>query len=166
MAQWVKNLPVVQETQVLSLGREGLLEKGMATHSNILTWKIPWTEETGGLQSKGLPRIGHGWVTKQANKTTETYCLTFWKLEVWNQGVNRPRPPPAPKDAKKRSVPPLSPGFWSFLGFWQHHPSLHRPSSLCVILSPISPFYKNISWIRLETHPTPVWPHLNCFHLQ
>ena len=53
MAQMVKNLPAVQETQVQSLGQEDPLEKRMATHSNILTWRIPWTEEPGGLQSIG-----------------------------------------------------------------------------------------------------------------
>ena len=49
VAQMVKNLPAVQETQVQSLGREDPLEKGMATDSNILAWRIPWTEEPGGL---------------------------------------------------------------------------------------------------------------------
>ena len=49
MAQTVKNLPALQETWVLSLGEEDPLERGMATHSSILAWKIPWTEETGGL---------------------------------------------------------------------------------------------------------------------
>ena len=49
--QIVKHLPAVQETQVQSLGRGDPLEKGMATHSSILAWKIPWTEEPGGLQS-------------------------------------------------------------------------------------------------------------------
>ena len=47
----VKNLPATQETQVQSLGQEDSLEKGMATHSNILAWRIPWTEEPSGLQS-------------------------------------------------------------------------------------------------------------------
>ena len=51
MAQMVKNLPAMQETQVRSLGREDSPEKGMATHSGILAWRIPWTEEPGGLQS-------------------------------------------------------------------------------------------------------------------
>ena len=46
----VKNLPAMKETQVQSLGGEDLLEKGMVTHSSILTWRIPWTEEAGGLQ--------------------------------------------------------------------------------------------------------------------
>ena len=53
MALMIKNLPAMQETQILSLGREGLLEKGMATHSSILAQKIPGTEEPGGLQSVG-----------------------------------------------------------------------------------------------------------------
>ena len=53
VAQMVKPLPTMQETWVQSLGREGLLEKEMATHSSILAWKIPWTEEPGGLQSMG-----------------------------------------------------------------------------------------------------------------
>ena len=51
MPQTVKNLPAMQETQVRSPGGEDLLEKGMATHSNILAWEIPWTQEPGGLQS-------------------------------------------------------------------------------------------------------------------
>ena len=51
--QWVKNRPAVQETQVRSLGQEDPLEEGMATHSNNLAWRIPWTEEPGGLQSIG-----------------------------------------------------------------------------------------------------------------
>ena len=49
----VKNLPAMQETQVVSLGSEDPLEKGMATHSSILVWRIPWTEEPSGLQSMG-----------------------------------------------------------------------------------------------------------------
>ena len=58
VAQLVKNLPVVQETRVRSLGWEDPLEKEMATHSSILAWKISWTEEPGGLQSMRLQRIG------------------------------------------------------------------------------------------------------------
>ena len=58
-AQMVKNLPVMQETWVQSLGWEDSLEKGMATHSSILAWRIPWTEEPGGLQSMGSQTVGH-----------------------------------------------------------------------------------------------------------
>ena len=55
----VKNLPAMQETRVRSLGQEDLLERGMATHSSILSWEIPWTEEPGWLQSMGSHRVGH-----------------------------------------------------------------------------------------------------------
>ena len=63
LAQTVKNLPPMRETWVWSLGPEDSLEKGMATHSSILAWEIPWTEEFGGLQSMGLQRVRHNWVT-------------------------------------------------------------------------------------------------------
>ena len=57
VVQTVKNLPAMQETQVQSLGWEDPLEKGIATHSSILVWRIPWTEEPGGFQ--GLQRVRH-----------------------------------------------------------------------------------------------------------
>ena len=59
VAQMVKRLPAMQATRIQSLGREDPLEKEMATHSSILAWKIPWTEETGKLQSMGSQRVGH-----------------------------------------------------------------------------------------------------------
>ena len=59
MAQSVKNLPAMQETWVLFLGREDPLEKEMAIHSSILAWKIPWTEEPGRLQSMGSLKVEH-----------------------------------------------------------------------------------------------------------
>ena len=59
----VKNPPAMQETQVQSLGWEDPLEKGMGTHSSILAWRIPWIEESGGLQSMGLQRVAHNWET-------------------------------------------------------------------------------------------------------
>ena len=55
----VKNPPAMQETPVQSLGWEDPLEKGMATHSSILTWRIPWREKAGGPQSMGSQRVGH-----------------------------------------------------------------------------------------------------------
>ena len=58
MAQTVKNLPVMQETWIQSLGQEDPLEKEMATHSSILAWRIPWTEELGGYSPWGR-RVGH-----------------------------------------------------------------------------------------------------------
>ena len=59
VAQMVKNLPAMRETQVRSLGQEEPLEKGMATYSSVLALRIPWTEEPGGLQSMGWQRAGH-----------------------------------------------------------------------------------------------------------
>ena len=59
VAQMVKRLPTMRETWLRSLGREDPLEKEMATHSSILAWKIPWTEDPGRLQSMGSQRVGH-----------------------------------------------------------------------------------------------------------
>ena len=64
VAQTVKNLPVMQETRVQSLGQEDPPEKGRATHSSIIAWRIPWTEEPDGLQSMGSQRVRHDLVTK------------------------------------------------------------------------------------------------------
>ena len=63
VAQMVDNPPAMQESRVQSLGQEDPLEKGKATHCNILAWRIPWAEEPDGLQSLGLQRVGHDWVT-------------------------------------------------------------------------------------------------------
>ena len=59
MAEMVKNLPAMQESRVQSLGWEDTLEEGMATHSSILAWRIPWTEEPDGLQFTGSQRVRH-----------------------------------------------------------------------------------------------------------
>ena len=74
MAQMVKNLPAIQDIQVWSLGQEDPLEKEMATHSSILAWTIPWTEESGGLGSKGSKRVRHVWATN-------TYTFLFISLQ-------------------------------------------------------------------------------------
>ena len=63
VAQMVKNLPEMQETWVWSLNWEDSLEKGMATHSSILAWRIPWTKKPGRLQSMGLQRVGYDWAS-------------------------------------------------------------------------------------------------------
>ena len=73
-AKVVKHLPAMQETWVWSLGQKDPPEKGMATHSSVLAWKIPWTEEPCRLQSIGLLRIGHNWVTNGC--TLFTYLLS------------------------------------------------------------------------------------------
>ena len=59
VGQRLKRLPAIHETWVRSLGQEDTLEREMATHSSILAWRIPWTEEPGGLQSTGSQRVGH-----------------------------------------------------------------------------------------------------------
>ena len=70
MAQTVKNLAALQETSVWSLSQEDPLEKDMETHSSFLAWRIPWTEEPGGLESMDSQRIGRDWAT---NTHAQTY---------------------------------------------------------------------------------------------
>ena len=78
VAQIIKNLPAVQETWVRFLGQEDPLDKGMAIHSSILSWRIPWTEEPGGLQFVGSQRVGHDWVTNTATQLLQkTMKLLF-----------------------------------------------------------------------------------------
>ena len=79
VAQLVRNLPAVQETQVWSLGREDPLEKGVATHSDTLAWRIPWTEEPGGLQSMGSQRVGHNCATNFCFQFSSVHLLSH----VW-----------------------------------------------------------------------------------
>ena len=78
----VKNLPAKQETWVRSLAWDNPLEKEMANHSSILTWEIPWTEESGGLQSVGLQRVRHNLATEQACSppclALPSVCLVLW----------------------------------------------------------------------------------------
>ena len=79
MAQTVKDLPAMQETQVQSRGQEDCLEKWMATHSSILSWRIPWTEEPGGLQSMEFQPIPypHPWsFVDKILKSTAQYLAT------------------------------------------------------------------------------------------
>ena len=76
IAQMVKNLPAMQ-IRVPSLGQEDPLEKEMAIHSNILAWKIPWTEESGRPQSMGSQRVGH-------NQLTNTHEHTYTSLTSFN----------------------------------------------------------------------------------
>ena len=98
MAQLVKNLPAVQETQVQSLGQEDSLEKEMATHSSTLAWRIPWTEEPGKLQSTGLQRVGCDCVTNflllqstgfrvQRLQQLQLTGSRAWAQELWHAGL-------------------------------------------------------------------------------
>ena len=85
MAQVIKNLPAMQESQVWPLGQEDTLQKGMPTHSTILAQRIPWREEPGGLQSMGLQRVRHDWVTKTQTHTGQYLKISDGKPQYnWN----------------------------------------------------------------------------------
>ena len=94
VAQMVKHLPTMQDTQLQSLGQENL-EKKMATHSNILAWKIPWTEEPGRLQSMGSQRVRHDWTTSFHFTSSHAYewirhkqVKQFWpKRQKYRKGI-------------------------------------------------------------------------------
>ena len=73
VAQMLQNPPAMWETWIQSLGGEDPLEKGMSTHSSILAWRIPWTEESGGLQSMSLQRVGHHCATTQPSHISPQY---------------------------------------------------------------------------------------------
>ena len=101
MAQQVKNLPamqdVSQETGILSLGWEDPLKEGMAVHSGVLAWRIPWTEEPSGLQSMGLQRVRHDWSDWAGTRIL--YWLPWWlsgkesacqETRVWSLGQEDP----------------------------------------------------------------------------
>ena len=105
LAQTVKRLPMMQETWVQSLDRADPLEKEMATHSSILAWKIPWTEEPGRLQSMGPQRVRHNWATSLTHKNWQLHTLgllfshsvmsdTFRPHEL--QHARLPYPSPSP----------------------------------------------------------------------
>ena len=93
VAQMVKNPPAMQETWIQSLGPEDPLEKGMATHSSVLAWRIPWTEEPHQLQSMDLQRVGHYWAAEHTHSPLNTtrfrenvtdHCKLYSAVEsVW-----------------------------------------------------------------------------------
>ena len=108
MAQLVKNPPAMQETWVWSLGWEDPLEKGMATHSSILAWRIPWTEEPGGLQSMGFQRVRHdpAWRTHRGPESP-TEESQQWLLSISPQGRTRHREHGSgPRSGGRRPSPP------------------------------------------------------------
>ena len=84
VAQMVKRLPVMRETQVQSLGQEDPLEKEMATHSSILAWKILWIEEPGRLQSPGSQRVGHTELRLLISKTPASTTFPGFQRADWN----------------------------------------------------------------------------------
>ena len=93
VAQLIKNSPAMWEIWLRSLGWEDPLEKEMATHSSMLAWRIPWTEEPGGLQSTGSQRVRHGWATNTFSftslKTTQGVRLELC-TPPWNPCTRAP----------------------------------------------------------------------------
>ena len=87
MAQMVENLPAMLETQVLSLGWEDPLEKGMATHSSIFAQRIPWTEEPGGLQSMGRKKLD---TTERLILNTRKKCVLSYDILQMCRSVTYP----------------------------------------------------------------------------
>ena len=92
----VKNLLVMQETQVQSLSQEDPLEKKMAIHSSILAWRIPWTKEPGGLESKGSRRVTHDLATKLPTKLPQNYicvcvymCVYIYNITIFLEKENK-----------------------------------------------------------------------------
>ena len=84
VAQMVKNLSAMWKTRVRSLGQEDALEKGMTTHSSIFAWRIPWTEEPGGLQSMGSQRVGHDWTANTLTSHRQSVSQSVQLLSrVW-----------------------------------------------------------------------------------
>ena len=91
VAQMVKTLPTMWEIPVQILSQEDPREKRMATHSNILAWRIPWTEEPGGLQSMGLQRIRHDWATYTHTHTHSHSIYSYYKiLHIFSMWYNIP----------------------------------------------------------------------------
>ena len=138
-ARTVKCLPTMWETRVQSLGREDPLEKGMATHSSILAWKIPWMEEPGSIQFMGLQRVRHNWATSLFNFTP--------RQEYWS-GV----PFPSPGDLPNPGIEPTSPAPAG--RFFTSEP-LGKPLSILYIISIV---YTCQSPSLNSSHPLPFPP--------
>ena len=127
----------MHETRVRSLGQEDSLEKEMATYSSILAWRIPWTEEPGGLQSTGLQRVGHDWATKVRLVKAMVFPVVTYGCESWTV-----------KKAERQRIDAFELGCWRRL---LRVPWTARRSNQS-ILKEISPEY----WTEAET-PIP-WP--------
>ena len=146
------------ETWVRSLGREDPLEKEMATHSSILAWRIPWTEEPGGLQSMGSQRVGHDWATSLS--LSIRIGLPLW-LIVKN--------PPAMRETWVRSLGWENPlekakATHSSIPAWRN--GLHHKESDMTELS-IRIKFHSVSlqqpYTSLSAHPAPQCAHTICF---
>ena len=96
VTQMIKHPPTMRETQFRSMGWEDPLEKEMATHSSILAWRIPWTEEPGGLQSTGSQRFGHDWATSlsrgEVRPTSKSLIMSHLVPHHWSKHITGANP--------------------------------------------------------------------------
>ena len=123
VAQMAKHLPEMQEIRVWSMGQKDPLERGMATHSSHLAWRIPWTEEPGGLKSVGLQRVGHDWATNtykciQIHVTTTTVkiqsCPAHQGVPLKEAFAFHTEIAFFPSDLKKRRIIYRRASWWKF----------------------------------------------------
>ena len=128
VAWLVNNTPAMRETWVQSLGWEDPLEEGMATHSSILAWRIPWTQEPGGLQSMASQKVGHSWMTKHSTQLEQRRSWmrrgTFYEI-----GSKSAATAEAP-DCAERS-PRVKAAALSLLNSSLWVPSAHLASAFC-----------------------------------
>ena len=140
VAQMVKNLPAMQETWFWSLGWEDSLEKGMSTHSSILVWRIPWTEEPGRLQSMGLQRVVHDWTINtltHRHTDTHTHRVSLWGLCFIRKSAGNPFP-------TANEIQTVIPIFKSSVILWSGPaflPSITSPQLACGPATPARPIH-------------------------
>ena len=146
VAQTVKNLPAMQKTWVLSLGWEDTLEKRMSTPSSILAWRIPWTEDPGGLQSMDSQRVGHDWATFtftfshiqiSINRSIDRSVPTWIHCEIIGRRLNIAQNPGAERFLERISWGLGEPGGT------QRGPSLY----LLSLFSGICPIFPSSDWL-------------------
>ena len=134
VAQIVKNLPVMQETWVWSLGRADPLEKGMAPHCSILAWRIPWTEEPGGLQSIASQRVRYNWATSTFTKVTWKLLYPQYSPHFFLNSLCHHTP-----SSYRKAAPEARPSWGSFVvSQWMKNPN--GRCKHCLKLSPTAPF--------------------------
>ena len=156
MAQRVKSPPAMWETQVWSLGPDDPLEKGKATHFSILAWRIPWTEESGGLQSMGLRWVRQDWATN--TYLCISRCLFLWTRSQILAECEKQASGSAGSSQGWRQCAVASLFFQNIAVITSHHRHAHSPSVLpglcCLSLQAFSKLHlvQIRSWCLLTSH--------------
>ena len=161
VTQTVKNLPEMQKTWVRSLNQEDALEKGMATHSSILAWRIPWTEEPGGLQSMRSQRDGHDWAIN-------THTEVSWDISNTASGPGKsrwmskgnPEEMPHKTDSNYPEATTLS--LWSCPCVYPHALFFFQINSLLVSLFSIFVGILRVRALSLTTGVARIWCSYPC----